>query len=117
MQVEAPSFRNVKDLSLNEVAVIKREKDVRIQLLNLFYPEGMIDVRRCENRYTVFGSKLGHRIEPNRFLRMISMRKHGDNLKAMFQTRFDPYAPDVTIGQYDSSHQFALTRQSFSSSL
>jgi hypothetical protein len=32
MKVEAPSFWDVKDLAVEEVAVIKREKDVRIKL-------------------------------------------------------------------------------------
>jgi hypothetical protein len=97
MKIQATRFRNVKDFALKELAVIKREKDVRFFSFDFLYPERVIDIHGREDRDVVFRSKFCHGIEPDLFLWIIFVGKHHRNLKAVLQKGFDAHATDIAV--------------------
>ncbi|MNG05685.1 hypothetical protein D3C84_888900 [compost metagenome] len=102
VQVErALSGRGQQRLA-EQVAVIKREQVIGVELGDAFDPQRMIDVFRRVHRDPLTGAQLRNRAVEGVFLRIIGMGEHGGNLVTAGEQGFDAGTANIVIGEDNS---------------
>jgi hypothetical protein len=98
VKVEASSGWDGEDGRTNKMSVIKRKNNVRRELLNLFYPEEVVDIIGRVHQKIMARGALGNRTKPNGFLRIILMGKNRGNLEPVSYQSINADTTDIMVG-------------------
>jgi hypothetical protein len=64
----------------------------------------MVDVLRGKDRDAQAGCQFGHRIEPLRFIGVVTVGEHGGDFNPLLEQGPDAHTADIVIGQYNRFH-------------
>ena len=102
MQVERALARGGQQRLAQQVAVVEREDEVRVQLGHTLDPQRVVGVFRRVHRDAVAGAQLGDRAVEGVFLGVIGMGEHGSNLVARSEQGFDACTANVVVSKNNS---------------